>query len=259
METSVRIEVPEYLYSAILKEQEYRKKRDGRKTAISDIIQEYFQIGFEKAGHGGIETSGFAQIVAESGGNENDRKLLNDLLQFEKQLKKREESLKKSEQELTLARADINFGYSELHEKQMQVLEFKEGALDTLQKNQALQINAELFQAEIRDLKSKNDSQETQINRLKKEIDEYKGKIIRSLNTIEQQTKQSILKDYILPLTPALITIVCFFTGNRQINKFADLQPIQKEIHSILSLLSPQDAEKFTGILRDAIDRNVKK
>ena len=184
METSVRIEVPEDLYSMILKEQESRKKRDGRKTAIAEIILEYFRLGMEKTGSNYGEVSEFAEIVSESGGDDHNRILLNDLLKFEKQLKKREESLHKTEHELVQARIEINIGYSDLHEKQMQTLEFKERALDTVEKTLGTQSKFNQLQAEVNNLKSVIVDKEQQIDMLKKETKDYREKILKSLNLI---------------------------------------------------------------------------
>jgi len=238
----------------LLLEQGKRKEINSRKTAIAEIMLEYCSQWIKHK-----DSIQEAAIVPTISGQDNNSMVLQkltlaptstDLLIYEKKLEEKEEVLRTKE-------VFINRNRTELENDRMRFFAEKEDLIRIKEENMIYMYNAReevqksienktLYRISQNEITQKNDI----IYKKDKEIESLKKDILKSLKTIEDNTKKNIFTDYILPSLPLLANIIGSLILNKKITKMEELKPIVAEIGENIkaaNIQSMSDIEKTLG------------
>jgi hypothetical protein len=258
MTKGIRVEVDNEFYDWLSHEQEARRRRTGKKPALSAIILDICYSRMKK--NESVQNVQVVQKFLDEVEGKNYYKNKNADKEFaitQTRLTKKEAELKTLETELSQKEKFLNEKEHRIYvalEKQMQqkndLIDFKEKINE---KNLEGSHNKLLVESLEKQVAEKNNT----IMELRNEAKQAHEKIIKILNDVDKKTEKGIFEKYIQPFLPSLINIAGCLIMNNKLNDIKELSPALKDIDRIFKQLKPEEQKELSNLLSETVHKNV--
>jgi len=244
--TGIRLEVPQDLYERLQTEQEKRRVKTGKKSALATIILEFCSEKLEENEnvHSDVQTVQKSVQNSEypnSAINKTDSDIEKRLRKWEEQLSLKNKSLQEQERRLKEQEKEI------FNEK-MEILDLKSKVLDEREKLQQKTLEGTESIIELKLLQNESKHKDEKIQRLETELSIAKSKTQRAnKDRKESESKPKTIWEQIKPFLPTiaggLALIAAYFIAQK--NKKPELPPVLKEFVGLFDHLSEEDQKKL--------------
>lgn len=251
--TNIRIQATAEFYEALLEEQEKRRNKTGKKTALGDIIIELCknQLNSTPTDHNSDQFT----PQNDQKPRQNDYELI---MMAEKRLrlvKSMEDYLASREDMINRREHDLYAREAKLKAEQDELLEDKTAFLDQKIQSQNKSIDGVIEARLSNDMAAKElSAKNEQLTALKEEIAYLRDHLEKRLSQLDKKDEPSIM-DKLMPFLPSIITVVGMFLMYRKFDPANDQDPVQKEINKVFKNLDPKNREEMTKALMDAVGR----
>jgi len=237
----IRLEADMEMYSFLRNVQNEVSEKTGKKVALSRIILDYLQKYKDNNGNE-------HQLSGNVQNDEHFNEQMDILLEKEEQLYNWENKLKKQKQELNREYEELNGQWEEINNEKDEFNQYLKDIIPNALKSTRQESEIEHHEQKLKD---KTDT----IIELRQQLRKAENETNRMLQKIEDNTKQNIIFDKILPVLSPVISLIGFILTNKNLgNKNVDLSSFVQDIEKVYKKLKKEDQEKLTKFVMKTIE-----
>jgi hypothetical protein len=254
--TGIRLEVPQDLYERLQTEQEKRRVKTSKKSALAAIILEFCLAKLEENEnvHFDVHT---VQNSVHNSENPNSSKDKSDS-NTEKRLNNWEEQLSIKNKSLQEKERKLKEQEKEIFKEKMEVLDLKSKVLDEREKLQQKTLEGTESIIEMKILQNESKHKDEKIQRLETELSIAKSKSQRT-HEYRKESEPKTIWEQIKPFLPyiagGLALLAAYFIAQK--NKKPELPPVLKEFAGLFDHLSEEDQKKLGEKLKYYADMHT--